>query len=202
VASCGLVGNLTKYGITITSLNLSSQDFTNVSYLGARTLGGAPCDEFSGTYAGGLLQGLLSKAGLQAGGATVFDFCMNRQYGYVQQLNGSISNYSMVLTATNVSTAPIGRSQFAMPVSFIADWASCSGSRLGFYYVPGSTVSGPAMSIAPKADPAAVLASRTLPGTYDAYGMYYLNFTASRQLYSGENLTVCTGGACDVLQCA
>lgn len=201
VASCGLVGNLTRYGITIASLNLSSQDFTNVSYVGVEAVNGRQCDEFSGLYTGSLLQGLLSRAGLQSGGSTVFDFCMDRQYGYVEQLNGSISNYTLTLTATNVSTAPIDRSQFAMPVSFVADWASCSGSGLGFYYVPGSTVSGPSMSIAPKTDPTAALATRTLPGTYDAYGMYYLNFTASQQLYSGENLTVCTGGACDVLQC-
>ena len=199
VSRCGLVGNITGHGMTVASLNLSSRDFANVSYLGASGAGGSQCDEFSGTYTGGLLQGLFSRAGLQSGNTTEFDFCMNRQYGYIQQLNASLPGYSLELEADNASTAPLPASQFAMPVSFVADWAACSGSSLGFYYVPGSGVSNPAITVS--AQSGAPLASRTLPGRYGAYGMYYLNFTSSQPLYGGENLSVCSGGSCVTLQC-
>lgn len=200
VARCGLVGNLSGHGISITSLNLSAEDFNGVSYLGTESLNGAQCDSFSGTYTGSIVEALLAKAGLSSGGTAQFNVCMNRQYGYVQQLNASISDYSVVLTATSVSTAPLPPSTFEMPASFVADWASCSGNSLSFYYVPNSTVRDPSISVS-KADGSASLVSTRLNGTFAAYVMHRLEFSTTRPVTTGDNLSVCIDGPCITMEC-
>lgn len=200
VARCGLVGNLTRSGIDIYSVNLSSGEFSNVTDLGVRGSGAGACGAFSGEYSGSLLRGLLSKVGLGARTGAVFNVCLNERHGYVQQLNVSIGGYEGSLTAAEARIGGAQESDFEAPVSFVADWPSCNGSSVGFYYVPTEGASDPYLTISPESSQV-LLARETLNGSFKPYGMYRIGVETGQPVHSGENLSVCIGGTCGIMQC-
>ncbi len=162
---------------------------------------------FAGEYGGTILQGLLSKVGLVVGRTVRFSLCLDTQHGYPRTLSGYAGQYSVRLDSIGEVTGGAQASDVTPPVSFVADWATCNGNSIEFYYVP-INVSGPILSISALNSP--TVSAHGYPDLVSAllnrsgfapYSMHRLNFTTAASVHSGEDLDVCSGSDCYVMQC-